>query len=115
MRGRRNRVGEAVRDAVAAAVQEMKDPRLGLVSIVRCEMSPDLSRAEVFVSIYGEEDVVRATLKVLEGASGHVRSAVGRAVRLRHTPEIHWTFDDGMARGQRIEALLQEIRREDGD
>ena len=104
---------EAVRDAVAAAVASMTDPRLALVSVVRSEMSRDLAQAKVYVSVLGNEAQVKATMRALEGASGYVRSAVGRAVRLRRTPAIQWVYDDAMARGQRIEGLLRQIRQED--
>lgn len=113
MKVRRDRVAEEVRDAVATAIAAMKDPRLGFVSVLRVEMSPDLSHATVYVSRYGDKAAVSASEAALSAATGYVRTSVGKAVRLRHTPEIHWTFDDSLVYSQRIDSILRDIRKGD--
>jgi len=110
---RQDRVAEEVRDAVAAALRDMKDPRLGLVSVVRAEMSADLTHAKIKVSRFGDAEAVRESEKALIAATGFVRTRVAKAVRLRQAPEIHWVMDDSIAYSQKIDTLLKEIHGKD--
>lgn len=112
---RQDRVAEEVRDAVASAIRDMKDPRLGFVSVMRAEMSPDLSHATIYVSRFGDPQSMRQSDEALRAATGYVRTRVGKAVRLRHTPEIHWSFDDSIAYGQKIDGILRDLKREGKD
>jgi ribosome-binding factor A len=105
---RRERVAEQIREVLSDIVQhELNDPRMGWVTITRVEMSPDLSSAKVFVSIYGPEREQTASLKVLEHALGFIRAELGRRIRLRQTPELHFRPDDSIQQSQRIHDLLK--------
>src|SRR5580704_6081043 len=72
---------------------ELKDPRLGFVTVVRVEITPDLHTAKVFVSVIGDRHVARQTMDALQGAAGFLRGELGHAVKLRHTPELTFVED----------------------
>lgn len=113
---RAGRVGEVIKEVASETIRRLKDPRItGLVSVTDVEVSGDLSHAKVFVSIYGDEDQQRETLEGLQAASGFVRSQVGREVKLRVTPEIHFRHDKSIEQGANINALLNRIKREQQD
>ena len=89
-----------------------KDPRiLGLVTVTGVDVTPDLRQARVFVSVLGSDDERRATLEGLDSLATHLRSRIGRALRLRNAPEITFKLDESVARAARIESLLAEVRR----
>ena len=109
---RTDRVAEAIREEVALYLrQEAKDPRIGFVTVTAVEVTRDLRQAKVFVSVMGSDEERRATLQGLESAAGHLRSRIGRVLRLRVAPEITFRYDDSVARAAKIEALLAEIKQ----
>jgi ribosome-binding factor A len=89
--------------------RELKDPRLGFITITGAEVSRDLRHAKVFVSILGSEEEQKASMAALRSASGKIRGEFGRRARLRVAPEIVFEQDSGLARGARIFELLHEI------
>lgn len=108
---RQQRVAGAVRAELSDLIQkELKDPRLGLVSIVQVEMSKDLRHAKVYVSVYGSADEVRSTLEVLDLAKGFLKTEVARRLRLRYVPELTFYADDSIKHGARIQELLHELQ-----
>lgn len=110
---RAGRVGEVIKEIASETIRRLKDPRItGLVSVTDVEVSGDMSHAKVFVSIYGDEAQQRETLEGLQAASGYVRTQVGREVKLRVTPEIHFRQDKSLEQGANINALLMQIKRE---
>lgn len=115
---RPERVAERVRVEIAEILQsELKDPRVGLVTCTRVQVSGDLSMAKVYVSVLAEEAATRATMKVLERASGFVRRSLARRLGLRVTPEIRFVYDPSVEYGIELERLLEETRtpeEEDG-
>jgi ribosome-binding factor A len=110
---RSERVAEGIREEVATFLAEdAKDPRIvGLVTVTGVDVTRDLRHAKVFVSIMGSEEERRATLEGLESAAGHLRSRIGRVLRLRVAPEISFRYDDSVARAAKIEALLAELKQ----
>ena len=110
---RSERVAEGIREEVATFLAEdAKDPRIvGLVTVTGVEVTRDLRHAKVFVSIMGSDDERRATLQGLESAAGHLRSRIGRVLRLRVAPEVTFRYDDSIARAAKIEALLAELKQ----
>jgi len=110
---RQDRVAEAVREEVAAFLSHgLKDPRVtGLLTVTAVEMARDLRHATVFVSILGSEESRDATLEALKGVAGHLRSRVGKALRLQFAPEIHFRLDESVARAARIETLLASLHQ----
>ncbi len=92
--------------------KELKDPRVGFVSITDVEVSGDLRHVKVFVSIMGDDETKAQTMEGLERATGFVRTEIGKRIRLRHTPEIRFKMDDSMERGARIFQLLNQVKDE---
>jgi ribosome-binding factor A len=108
------RVAEAVRQEVASFLAERaKDPRLvGMVTVTGVDVTRDLRHATVFVSIMGEPDERAATLEGLDSLSGHLRTHLGRVLRLRVAPELVFRLDQSIARAARIHALLNDLNRD---
>jgi len=111
---RADRVAEAIREEVATFLAEdVKDPRVvGLVTVTGVDVTRDLRQAKVFVSVMGSDTERAATFQGLDSVAGHLRSRVGRALRLRLAPEIVFRADESIARAARIETLLAQIKAE---
>jgi ribosome-binding factor A len=109
---RADRVAEAIRKEVATFLAEdVKDPRVvGLVTVTGVEVTRDLRQAKVYVSVMGSDTERAATFDGLNSVAGHLRSRVGRALRLRLAPEITFRPDESIARAARIESLLEQIK-----
>jgi ribosome-binding factor A len=106
------RVNESVRAVVAEAVGDLKDPRIGLVTVTSVDVTPDLSEARVFVSVLGNERKRRATLAGLESARGVLQGRINRELNLRKTPTLSFAYDESVERGVRMSALIDELAAE---
>jgi len=105
------RVNEAVREVLSAAItNDLKDPRIGFVTVTAVDTSPDLRHAHVYVSVLGDEQARAASLKGLASSHGYLQGRVGSELRLKHTPQLDFRYDDSMERGMRITELLREER-----
>jgi ribosome-binding factor A len=103
------RVDEAVREVLSDAIsQEIKDPRVGFVTVTAVETSPDLRHARVFVSVLGEEPRRERSLDGLRSAHGFLQRRVADELRLKHTPALEFLYDDSVDRSLRIQSILQE-------
>jgi ribosome-binding factor A len=109
---RPDRVAAAIREEVATFLnQDVKDPRVvGLVTVTGVDVSRDLRVATVYVSIYGSEAERAATADGLASVASHLRSRIGRSLRLRLAPEIVFKPDESIARAARIETLLSQLK-----
>jgi ribosome-binding factor A len=108
------RVDEAIRQVIGEAVAgELKDPRVGFVTVTDVRTSADLSHARVYVSVLGDDPVRAATLAGLQSAHGYLQRRVASELHLKRTPTLSFLYDDTTDRALRIDALLDE--REDGD
>lgn len=104
---RTRRVGEQVQRELAGLVhEEIKDPRLGMVSISGVEVSSDLAHAKVFISVLGDDAAVTASLRVLNNAAGFLRRKLGARMRLRIVPRLQFFHDRSLAEGARMDALI---------
>ncbi|WP_334110490.1 30S ribosome-binding factor RbfA [Thermodesulfitimonas autotrophica] len=113
MAHRAARLAEAIKEELADIFQnELKDPRLGFLTITRVEVSSDLRYAKVFLSVYGSPAECESTLGVLERAQGFIRSQLGRRIRLRHVPEISFRFDPSIDYGVKIARLIDELKKD---
>ena len=114
---RADRVAEAIREEVAVFLRtEAKDPRISpLVTVTGCEVTRDLRHAKVFVSVMGTDAERAQTFEGLASVATHLRSRVGRALRLRLAPEIAFRPDESIARAARIEDLLASIKPPEED
>lgn len=110
---RMRRVNELLRESIAEEVGRLKDPGLGFVTITGVDTAPDLRSAKVYYSVLGDEEQHVETRKALERASAHVRSEVGKRVRLKYLPELRFEIDSAIEQGMKIEALLRRLREEE--
>ena len=111
---RADRIAEAIRTEVATFLRDgAKDPRLvGFVTVTGVEMTRDLRRAVVYVSVMGTETERTSTLEGLNSLAAHLRPLVGRALRLRLAPDLVFKLDESVQRAARIETLLNQVRAE---
>jgi ribosome-binding factor A len=112
---RTDRVGEEFREILAEAIHELKDPRVGFVTVTAVKVSPDLHVAWVYYTVLGDEKARTATRAALRSAAPHLRRELGRQIRLKVTPELRFEIDDTLATGERIDALLAETHRQEHD
>ena len=109
--GRPQRVGELIRKEVAEMLmRHVKDPRLGFVSVMGVQMSPDLRYATVYVSLYGDESERKSSLVALERSAGWVRRELGKKLRLRYTPQVRFSEDNSLDRVFKLEETLRKLR-----
>jgi ribosome-binding factor A len=107
---RQERIQEQLVQELSEMIRrDLRDPRIGFVTLTGAEITRDLRHAKVFVSIYGTEDEQKQTLKALNSASGILRGEFARRVHLRLAPDIDFRLDEGIARGQRIFELLHSV------
>jgi ribosome-binding factor A len=113
---RPEQVGETLRQVIADALaREVRDPRVGFVTVTAVLVTNDLSHARVMVSVSGEEDDKIRALEGLQSAAGFLRSRAARALTTRSVPELHFELDRGLEHAARISELLNDIRRESQD
>ena len=113
MSARMRRVNEAVRAVVAEAVGELKDPRIGLVTVTGVSVSPDLREGTVYVSVLGNEKKRLATLAGLESAHAVVQARLGRELRMKRTPHLTFEYDPSVEQAVRISRLIDEVAPDD--
>jgi ribosome-binding factor A len=107
MADRLRRVDVAIRQVLSDAVtQDLKDPRVGFVTVTGVKTSPDLRHARVYVSVLGDEPVREASLEGLRSAHGFLQRKVATELRLKHTPTLTFVYDDTAERGQRLSELI---------
>jgi ribosome-binding factor A len=94
------------RDLAELIRREVKDPRVGLVTITGVEVSRDLSHAKVYVSSLAAEETHQATVEALQHAAGFLRARLGHALRVRQVPDLHFVYDESVERGIRLSQLI---------
>jgi ribosome-binding factor A len=105
---RMRRVDEAVRQVVGDAVaHDLKDPRVGFVTVTDVKTSPDLRRARVYVSVLGDRKARDASLAGLDSAHGIIQRRVASELRLKRTPELEFVLDETTARAFRLERIIE--------
>ncbi len=113
---RLNRVAEAIKEEVARILQhELKDPRIGFVTVTRVDLTADLEHATVYFSLLeagGRGGSAQATEAGLKSAAGFIRKLIGERLRIRVTPEISFRLDPTVAEGIRISKLLGGLKEE---
>ncbi len=106
---------QIMRDLAVLIRQELKDPRLGMVTISAVKLSRDLGYADVYVTVLGQDlDVAdRVSVEVLQGAAGLLRAALGRGLRTRVVPRLRFHYDEVLLRAQRLSSLISQAVAED--
>lgn len=108
---RQERVQEQLVHELSEIIRkELRDPRIGFLTITGAEVSRDFRHAKVFFSVLGDEQARKDTLRGLQSATGLLRSEFAKRVNLRVAPELTFEYDDGISRGQRIFQLLDEVQ-----
>jgi ribosome-binding factor A len=104
---RMRRVNEVIREVLGAAIStELKDPRIGFVTVTDVDTSPDLRAARVYVSVLGTEGEREQTLEGLESAHGFLQGKIGDELRMKRTPTLTFHYDESVERGARLSRLL---------
>ncbi len=107
---RMRRVDEAMREVLSDVLShELKDPRVGFVTVTDVKTSPDLRHARVYVSILGDDEAIVSSLEGLQSAHGFLQGRVGGELRLKNTPALQFVHDDTAARAQRLEQIIAEL------
>jgi ribosome-binding factor A len=113
---RPEQVGETLRQVITdALVREVRDPRVGFVTVTAVLVTNELSHARVLVSVPGEDADKERALEGLKSAAGFLRSRAARALTTRTVPELHFELDKGLEHAARINQLLDTIRQEGQD
>jgi ribosome-binding factor A len=111
---RTDRVADLIRDEISRILlRELRDPRIGFVTVTGASVSPDLRSVRVHVSVLGEPEVREASLAALNSAAAFVRRTLFQNLRLRHSPAVSFDLDDSLDRGARIEEMLRAIQAGD--
>ncbi|HEX2188696.1 MAG TPA: 30S ribosome-binding factor RbfA [Longimicrobiaceae bacterium] len=107
---RTDRINEQLRQEVSLLVRdEVRDPRVGLVTITAVETSPELDHAKVYVTVLGDDGEKEDALKGLRSAAPFIRGQLGRRLHMRRIPELHFQLDRVLQEASRIESLLREV------
>lgn len=113
---RMRRVDEAMREVLSDAVtRDLKDPRVGFVTVTQVKTSPDLRHARVYVSVLGSDQVRADSMDGLQSAHGFLQGRVASSMRMKHTPQISFHYDDTAERAVALEQLIKEVVPEPPD
>ncbi len=113
---RKDKVADLLKKELALLIQaEIRDPRVGMVSVTGAKVSRDMAYAEVFVTILGKNktEEIEQSLEALNSASGYLRSLLAKSANLRTTPKLTFTYDDSIVRGQYLSNLIDEALASD--
>jgi ribosome-binding factor A len=111
---RMRRINEAIKEIIGTALaQDLKDPRIGFVTLTGVETAPDLSHAKVFVSVYGKRAEKDATLEGLRAARTYLQRLIGDELKLRRIPVLDFVYDTSVDQGMRIQAMLRSSGAEE--
>ena len=106
------RIADLIRNEISGMlVRELKDPRLGFVTITQVKVSPDLGRAKVFYSVMGAQGKTVGCQAGLESAAHFIRARLGRRLSLRRVPELGFEYDDSLNAGDRISSILEDLNK----
>ena len=113
---RPDRVGDQIRQELSELFSRgvVHDPGIGIITLTRVKMSPDLQLARVFYTMMGDQAARGETAAALERATPFLRRHIGSRLRLRRVPELEFRFDESVAHQDRIEQILRELHQEEG-
>ncbi|MFQ5736555.1 MAG: 30S ribosome-binding factor RbfA [Thermodesulfobacteriota bacterium] len=113
---RSDRVGDLIKEEIASMIMrgDIKDPRIGFVTITHVKLSPDLKDAKVYFSQLGTDKQKEKSRTGLNNAGGYIRRALAKRLDLRHIPSVTFFFDDSLEYSEHIEKVLKEIKEGDG-
>jgi ribosome-binding factor A len=115
MAERMRRVNESIRQVLSEGVGQLKDPRIGFVTVTGVETSPDLRHATVFISVLGAERKRVQTLTSLQAAHSVLQARLARELHLKRTPQLSFEYDPSVERGVRMTKLIDELAPDDSE
>lgn len=108
---RANRLAETLKEEISQMIrEEIKDPRLGFVTVTAVDVVEDLAHAKVYISVLGSAEEAKESIAILNRAAGYVRGELGKRIRVRHTPEIVFKYDPSIEQGAHIAKLLKDVQ-----
>jgi ribosome-binding factor A len=112
---RATRVGEEIQREIARMLStgQIKDPRIGFVTVTAVEVTPDLMEAKVFYVAHGSPAEIKDTGRALSDSAPKLRGHIGRVMKIRHAPELRFVHDKSIEEGEKIERLLKEVKDQD--
>lgn len=111
---RKERINERIKELIGELIlSQIKDPRIGLVSITSVKVAPDLATAKVYFTVMGDEETRKETRKGLISAKNYLRSTIGRELKLRQAPDLRFVYDDTLDKAMRIEDAIVSFRKDD--
>jgi ribosome-binding factor A len=112
---RTERMADLIREEISRLLlRDIRDPRVGFVTITGVNVSPDLHAVRVHVSVLGDSEAREGSLHALAGAAGFIQRSLFRNLRLKHSPAVTFHLDESLERGDRIEQVLREIHGSQG-
>lgn len=114
--GRQQRLADFLRRELSSLIQlQLRDPRLGMVSVTDVEVSKDLAHAKIFVTILGVDDkqVAEPSVAILNKAAGFLKTEIARIAQMRTVPNLNFLFDDSLQRGLHMSALIDQALQSD--
>lgn len=112
--GRARKVGEQIKRGVGELIQrELRDPRLQWVTLTAAQVTPDFSRATLYFTVLGGAEDLDQTLKALQRSEGYMRTKLGKLLKMRIVPQLHFKHDDSVERGSYMETLIDQVVAED--
>lgn len=110
---RRERVEGLLQQVVCEILQEIKDPRVGFLTVTGVKMGPDLRHAKIYFSVIGDDQARETTLQGLRSAKGFIRTELGKKIRLRFIPDVDFVVDKSLDQGLKIFGLLKQVQHEE--
>lgn len=112
--GRSRKVGEQIKRGIGELIQrELRDPRLQWVTVTAVQVTPDFSHATLYFTVLGGVKDLEQTLKALAHSEGYMRTKLGKLLKMRIVPQLHFKYDESVERGSHMETLIDEIVAED--
>ncbi len=115
MTGRMRRVNESLRQVLSEGLLDLKDPRIGFVTVTGVDASPDLRHATVYVSVLGGEKKQRSSMTGLDAAHGVLQARISRELRMKRTPQLVFEYDHAVEHGVRMSKLIDELAPDPDD
>jgi len=109
MTQRTDKVSKLARQVLGETIASLKDPRVGFTTVTSVRVSADLRHALVFISVMGDEEEQKETMAGLESAKAYLRGQLGREIRMKYTPDLHFELDHGPEDAQRLEAIFRKL------
>ncbi len=113
---RTQRIGDQIQRELATMIpREVKDPRLGFITVTGVDVSRDIGHAKVFITVMGDNspELIKDNLSVLKDAAGYLRMLLAKAMKLRSVPALHFHYDESISRGAHLSALIEKAVSQD--